>query len=108
MLKVGSRVEVPEKGRGTVRFVGPVKFSSKDNWVGIELDSPSTHFSPPLPKALQDIDHTTDGNHDGAVKGVRYFRCVANHGLFVTKDKVVAPLSPIHVAASWFFVSLVC
>jgi len=68
-LKVGSRVEVPEKGRGTVRFVGPVKFSSKDNWVGIELDSPN-------------------GNHDGAVKGVRYFRCVANHGLFVTKDKV--------------------
>jgi hypothetical protein len=49
-LKVGSRVEVPEKGRGTVRFMGAVKFSSKDNWVGIELDVPSTppssSFSP--------------------------------------------------------------
>lgn len=69
-LKVGSRVEVPEKGRGTVRFVGAVKFSSKDNWVGIELDVPN-------------------GNHDGAVKGVRYFKCTMNHGLFVTKDKVM-------------------
>lgn len=32
----------PHLGRGTVRFLGPVKFSSKDNWAGVELDSPGT------------------------------------------------------------------
>lgn len=42
---MGSRVTVdgkPHLGRGTIRFLGPVKFSTKDNWAGVELDSPGT------------------------------------------------------------------
>jgi hypothetical protein len=44
-LAVGARVSVKDKeeeyGPGVVRFVGATKFATGD-WVGIELDSPST------------------------------------------------------------------
>ena len=29
------------------------------------------------------------GNHDGTVKGVKYFKCKDKHGLFVHRDKIV-------------------
>lgn len=56
------------KQRGTVRFVGEVKFKP-GVWVGIELDEPA-------------------GKHNGAVKGRSYFKCAENHGLMVRPSKV--------------------
>eukprot|EP00928_Gymnodinium_smaydae_P045219 TRINITY_DN30166_c0_g2_i2.p1 TRINITY_DN30166_c0_g2~~TRINITY_DN30166_c0_g2_i2.p1 ORF type:complete len:526 (+),score=106.71 TRINITY_DN30166_c0_g2_i2:151-1728(+) len=47
---------------GVVRFVGETHFAG-GTWVGIELESPC-------------------GKNDGQVKGVRYFECAAERGLF--------------------------
>ncbi|PAA86959.1 hypothetical protein BOX15_Mlig023364g1 [Macrostomum lignano] len=56
---------------GHVRFCGPTQFAA-GTWVGVELDQP-------------------EGRNDGSVKGVKYFRCRARHGLFVRHDKVLQP-----------------
>jgi len=72
-LTVGTRVSIKDKsqlGRGTIRFVGPVKFSTKPDWVGVELDSPLA-------------------KHNGTVKGVQYFSCDNNKGLFCSASKLV-------------------
>ena len=29
------------------------------------------------------------GEHDGTVKGVKYFKCKDKHGLFVRRDKII-------------------
>ena len=53
---------------GFVRFLGRVKFAPGE-WVGVELLHP-------------------DGQHDGSVQGLRYFRCQPNHGVIVHADAV--------------------
>ena len=53
---------------GFVRFLGRVKFAPGE-WVGVELLHP-------------------DGQHDGSVQGLRYFRCQPNHGVIVHTDAI--------------------
>lgn len=70
-LVIGSKVEFPlsnKTAQGTLRFIGPTKFSS-GLWCGIELTRP-------------------DGRNNGTVKGVKYFQCKFNYGIFVHADKV--------------------
>ena len=55
-------------GVGTVRFIGRAEFS-KGVWTGVELDEAT-------------------GKNDGAVKGLRYFQCPENHGLFAKPEKL--------------------
>ena len=59
--------------RGHVRFIGPTKFGH-GTWIGVELEEAS-------------------GKNDGSVKGVRYFECPVNKGVFVRVDK----LTPVRV-----------
>ncbi|BGO93979.1 hypothetical protein NBRC10512_005214 [Rhodotorula toruloides] len=74
-LVPGARCEValsPElRRRGTVRFVGPTEFGTKDGsvWVGVEWDEPV-------------------GKNDGAVEGKRYFQTGPLRASFVRPDKV--------------------
>lgn len=70
-LTVGSKVKFPLSNKtayGTLRFIGPTKFSS-GLWCGIELSRP-------------------DGRNNGTVKGVKYFQCKFNYGIFVHEEKV--------------------
>jgi len=72
-LKVGSKVKFPLSNKvvnGTLRFIGPTKFSS-GLWCGIELSRP-------------------DGRNNGTVKGVKYFQCRFNYGIFVHAEKVIS------------------
>ena len=64
---------VSEKGpskvrRGILRFFGTVEFAS-GQFCGIELDTPN-------------------GKHNGSFKGIRYFQCAPEHGIFVPAEKV--------------------
>ncbi|KAL5265794.1 hypothetical protein ACHWQZ_G006482 [Mnemiopsis leidyi] len=68
-LKVGTRVITKDtRLEGTVRFCGEPQFA-KGMWVGVELD-------------------TEQGKNDGEVKGVRYFQCRPQHGLFCKPEKL--------------------
>jgi len=53
---------------GVVRFSGTVQFAT-GKYIGIELDA-------------------AEGKHDGSMKGVRYFQCPPNHGVFVKPSMV--------------------
>jgi len=66
-LKVNDRVVVGNK-LGTLRFCGTTEFAT-GIWAGVELDTP-------------------EGKNDGTVKGMRYFRCDKNHGIFISANKV--------------------
>jgi len=66
-LKVNDRVVVGNK-LGTLRFCGTTEFAT-GIWAGVELDTP-------------------DGKNDGTVKGMRYFKCDRNHGIFVSANKI--------------------
>jgi len=66
-LKLNDRVVVHNK-LGTLRFCGATEFAP-GMWAGLELDTP-------------------DGKNDGTVKGIRYFRCESEHGIFVPANKV--------------------
>uniref|UniRef100_A0A1I7VG71 Dynactin subunit 1 n=1 Tax=Loa loa TaxID=7209 RepID=A0A1I7VG71_LOALO len=66
-FKIGVRVET-EKGRGVVEFCGETEFA-EGIWVGINLDEPN-------------------GKHDGTVKGMQYFECEPNHGIFLKASQV--------------------
>lgn len=53
---------------GTLRYIGTVHFAN-GIWCGIELDEPV-------------------GKNNGEVKGVRYFTCPENCGVFITRHKI--------------------
>eukprot|EP00939_MAST-03C_sp_MAST-3C-sp1_P001449 g1449.t1 len=54
---------------GQVRYCGrPVEFADGE-WIGVEFDEPV-------------------GKNDGSVQGIQYFRCRANHGLFVRPSQM--------------------
>ena len=62
---VGRRVSVTSLGVGTLKFFGPVSFSSEGgDWCGIALDDEL-------------------GKNDGSVQDVQYFKCSDNHGVFL-------------------------
>lgn len=67
-LEVGDRVLVNGEKPGVVAFLGPTQFAS-GTWAGIILD-------------------TFDGKNNGLVKGVQYFECEPNRGLFARPEKL--------------------
>ncbi|KTW31574.1 hypothetical protein T552_00212 [Pneumocystis carinii B80] len=67
MLSINDRVFVG-KTLGTVRYIGQTDFSTGE-WIGVELDKPT-------------------GKNDGSVKGVKYFECKENYGVFVRVSAV--------------------
>ncbi|GAA5802718.1 hypothetical protein HPULCUR_008192 [Helicostylum pulchrum] len=70
---INERVAVDSMGIvGTLKFLGEAEFK-EGYWAGIQLDIVGS------------------GKNDGSVKGVRYFSCPANTGLFVLASK----LSPL-------------
>ncbi|KAI9202089.1 CAP Gly-rich domain-containing protein [Polychytrium aggregatum] len=63
-FKVGDRVRIRSSQKvGTLEYIGPTKFA-QGIWGGLRLDS-------------------ADGKNDGTVKGVRYFTCEPQYGIFV-------------------------
>ncbi|XP_065828143.1 golgin subfamily A member 6-like protein 1 [Oscarella lobularis] len=86
-VKIGDRVVVhlkknvfdlePREYSGVVRFVGKIDTEYVDNriYAGIKLDQPV-------------------GDHDGVVKGKRYFRCPPKHGVMVRVKDIVSVLQP--------------
>jgi hypothetical protein len=71
-VSIGDRVIVQDAGkeirRGVVKFVGETHFGS-GVWCGLCLDLPL-------------------GKNDGTVRGVKYFECATNFGVFVPVGKV--------------------
>ena len=53
---------------GTLQFCGTTEFAG-GIWAGIALDEP-------------------EGKNDGSVKGVPYFKCLPEHGVFVPPNKI--------------------
>ncbi|KAG1799591.1 CAP Gly-rich domain-containing protein [Suillus variegatus] len=79
-IPIGSRCEVEstEPGlnkRGAVRFFGQTEFAA-GLWVGVEYDEPM-------------------GKNDGSLKGVQYFTCRPNYGVFVRPAKVTVGDFPV-------------
>eukprot|EP00873_Tetraselmis_striata_P009555 jgi/Tetstr1/429819/TSEL_019686.t1 len=64
-FQLGDQVIVGNRRRlrGTIRYYGPTLFAEGE-WVGMELEVP-------------------EGKNDGTVKGIHYFECKPNCGLFV-------------------------
>jgi len=67
-LRIGDRVFVNGNKMGTLQFCGATEFAG-GIWAGVALDEP-------------------EGKNDGTVKGVTYFRCPFNHGVFVPPNKL--------------------
>ena len=53
---------------GFIRYIGLTKFAH-GTWIGVELEQ-------------------AFGKNDGSYKGIRYFKCPENHGVFVRADKL--------------------
>lgn len=72
-VTVGARCRMlPESDsrRGTVQYIGDVaEIPGLGAWVGVALDEPT-------------------GKNDGSVKGVRYFECKPNFGVFVRAERL--------------------
>lgn len=73
-IPIGAVVDI-SLGRGVVRFCGTTAFSP-GKWVGIELSEPV-------------------GKNDGSVKGVPYFSCQMNYGVFVKASQVRIVQDPL-------------
>jgi len=67
VVSLGKKV-VGKEVTGIVRFAGETQFAA-GIWVGLELEG-------------------EDGKNDGSVKGVRYFTCRPNHGIFVRQNQL--------------------
>ncbi|XP_051781288.1 CAP-Gly domain-containing linker protein 4-like isoform X2 [Erpetoichthys calabaricus] len=67
-INLGDRVIIAGQKVGTLRFCGATEFAS-GQWAGVELDEP-------------------EGKNNGAVGGIRYFRCPPNHGIFAPLSKI--------------------
>ena len=68
MLQIGDRVFVNGSKLGTLQFCGATEFAG-GIWAGVALDE-------------------AEGKNDGTVKGVTYFKCAYNHGVFVPPNKL--------------------
>lgn len=66
-IPIGTNVDIA-LGRGVVRFFGTTSFSA-GKWVGIELSQPV-------------------GKNNGSVKGIPYFTCQQDYGVFVKPSQV--------------------
>ncbi|CAK9115448.1 150 kDa isoform (150 kDa dynein-associated polypeptide) (DAP-150) (DP-150) (p150-glued) [Durusdinium trenchii] len=69
MFSDGEVVTTQDGRKGTVRYVGRVSQLFPGYWVGLELEEPK-------------------GNNDGSVEGSMYFKCPAQHGLFMRPSKI--------------------
>ncbi|KAG2468126.1 CLIP4 protein, partial [Polypterus senegalus] len=67
-INLGDRVIIAGQKVGTLRFCGATEFAG-GQWAGVELDEP-------------------EGKNNGAVGGIRYFRCPPNHGIFAPLSKI--------------------
>jgi len=67
-LRIGDRVFVNGNKLGTLQFCGATEFAG-GIWAGVSLGE-------------------AEGKNDGTVKGVTYFRCPFNHGVFVPPNKL--------------------
>ncbi|KAI6185240.1 hypothetical protein M3Y98_00001100 [Aphelenchoides besseyi] len=78
-IVVGNRCVVHSKAKGdrtgTIAYVGPVDFKD-ELMVGVILDEPK-------------------GKHDGEVDGRRYFECQKPYGIFVDRQFVKPPNTPV-------------
>lgn len=96
-IPVGARCEIEslEPGlskRGTVRFIGPTKFS-KGIWVGVEYDEPLGKNDGSYVLGYHIFILCIDAKNCFfvrifRVKGERYFTCPPNYGVFVKPEKV--------------------
>jgi len=68
-LTLNDRVLVKGRSNGTIKFIGPTLFGPHI-WYGVELD-------------------VKLGRNNGMVRGVRYFECKNQHGVFVREEKLV-------------------
>jgi dynactin complex subunit len=74
---------------GNLKYLGPLDVQSeKGIWCGIELDRSCNML----------IHLYLVGNHNGTLKGKRYFECQEAHGIFVKLDKVI----PMHAKTRSF------
>ncbi|KAI6779815.1 Dynactin [Emericellopsis cladophorae] len=71
-LRPGQAVLLKNGLKGTVRFYGQTDFAP-GVWVGVELEENA-------------------GKNDGSVKGIRYFDCAQDHGMFL-KPEAVQPIA---------------
>lgn len=67
-VQLGDWVRMDDQLAGQVRFVGSTQFADGD-WVGLECQEAA-------------------GKNDGSINGTAYFRCAANHGLFVRPKRL--------------------
>ena len=75
--RVGDRCEHVNYGLGTVEYVGKMEDGSDSIFVGIDLDNPRA------------------AGHDGAIFGVRYFRCAPKHGVMTPKWRTQLHPTPL-------------
>ncbi|XP_068011971.1 coiled-coil domain-containing protein 187 isoform X3 [Melanerpes formicivorus] len=67
-FEIGDRVLVKQTKPGTLMFKGRTRFDS-GHWAGVALDK-------------------AEGDHAGTYKGVKYFECAQNCGIFVRPDEI--------------------